>query len=95
VKRAEQAQQQIWGKTKGLKLVESLLTPDELAAILKVPKSWIYGRIHSKTLPFPMLKIGHYCRFPAVGVRAYLKRVTRGANEMDDTAARNSVNKRI
>ncbi len=32
--------------------METLLTPDELIAILKVPKSWLYGRIHAGTLPF-------------------------------------------
>jgi hypothetical protein len=30
--------------------MENLLTPDELVAILKVPKSWLYGRIHAGTL---------------------------------------------
>lgn len=53
--------------------MDNLLTPDEVAAQLKIPKSWIYGRIHSKNLPFPMVKIGHYVRFPEAGVRAFIQ----------------------
>ena len=75
------------------KVVESLLTPDELAAILKVPKSWIYGRIHSKTLPFPVIKVGHYCRFREDDVRAYLNRMTTAVNEVIDIAARKGARK--
>ncbi len=53
--------------------MDNLLTPDELSAQFKIPKSWIYGRIHSKNLPFPMVKIGHYVRFPEDGVRAFIQ----------------------
>jgi excisionase family DNA binding protein len=53
--------------------VDNLLTPDEVAARFKIPKSWIYGRIHSKNLPFPMVKIGHYVRFPESGIRAFVE----------------------
>jgi len=56
--------------------IENLLTPDEVSALLKIPKSWIYGRIHSKTLPFPLVKIGHYCRFPESGVREFIEQAT-------------------
>ena len=62
---------------------DNLLTPDEVSTLLKIPKSWIYGRIHSRNLPFPLVKIGHYCRFPESGVRAFIERATRsdtGAN---------------
>lgn len=54
--------------------MENLLTPDELTAILKVPKSWLYGRIHAGTLPFPYCKVGHYIRFPESAVRDYIER---------------------
>jgi len=57
--------------------VDSLLTPDEVAHLLKIPKSWIYGRIHSRTLPFALVKVGHYCRFPESGVRAFIERATK------------------
>ncbi len=53
--------------------MENLLTPDEVAARFKIPKSWLYGRIHSKSLPFPMVKIGHYVRFPESGIQAFVE----------------------
>jgi excisionase family DNA binding protein len=56
--------------------VDNLLTPDEVANLLKIPKSWIYGRIHSRSLPFPLVKVGHYCRFPESGVRAFIEKAT-------------------
>ena len=60
-------------------MVEGLLTLDELVDILKVPKSWVYGRIHAKNLPFDTVRIGHYLRFPESSVRAYLERATTKA----------------
>ena len=59
--------------------MENLLTPEEVANLLKIPKSWIYGRIHSRSLPFPLVKVGHYCRFPESGVRAFIEQATRTA----------------
>ena len=53
-----------------------LLTPDDVATLLQVPKSWIYGRIHAKNLPFSHCKVGHYVRFPEDGVRAFVERQT-------------------
>jgi excisionase family DNA binding protein len=53
---------------------EVLLTPDEFTAWTKIPKSWLYGHIHSKSLPFPFVKIGRYVRFPESGIREYLKK---------------------
>lgn len=40
-----------------------LLTLEQAAARLAVPKSWLYGRIHAGTLPFKYVKVGHYVRF--------------------------------
>jgi excisionase family DNA binding protein len=59
--------------------MDSLLTPDEVSNLLKIPKSWIYGRIHSRTLPFPLVKVGHYCRFPESGVKAFVEQATKTA----------------
>ena len=56
---------------------ENLLTPEELCGWLKVKTSWLYQRIHSKSLPFPYVKIGRYCRFPESGIRAYLDKQGR------------------
>ena len=51
---------------------EQLLNVEEVAEILKVPKSWLYGRVHSKNLPFPHLKVGSYLRFRLEDIEAYI-----------------------
>ena len=56
--------------------MERLLTVEETARALKVPKSWIYGRIHTQALPFPFVKIGRYVRIPEEAVRQYIQRAT-------------------
>ncbi len=58
---------------------EELLTIDELAALLKVPKSWIYAhtRPRSRTR-LPHFKLGKYLRFSEQDVRAFLQRLNRG-----------------
>ena len=58
---------------------DELLTVDELATILKVPKSWIYlhTRKRSKTA-LPHVKIGKYLRFCEADVRRFLNRLRRG-----------------
>ncbi|MEW6440731.1 MAG: helix-turn-helix domain-containing protein [bacterium] len=38
-----------------------LLTPEELARELRVPKSWVYSR--TRTNAIPVLRFGKYCRF--------------------------------
>jgi hypothetical protein len=43
-------------------MIDPLLTAAEVAAILKVPKSWLYGRVHTGDLPFEYMKVGHYLR---------------------------------
>ena len=40
-----------------------LLTVKQVAERLQVPRSWIYGRIHARILPFRHCKIGLYLRF--------------------------------
>jgi excisionase family DNA binding protein len=51
-----------------------LLTIDELAKQLRVPKSWVYSRTR-KTGPgtIPRLKIGKYLRFSLQEVLVWLK----------------------
>ncbi len=39
----------------------SLLSPEELATHLNIPKSWIYDRTRDNTIPH--IKIGKYVRF--------------------------------
>ena len=60
--------------------MERFFTVDEIAKILNVPKSWIYGRIHKGNLPFPYIKVGHYVRFPENGIRNYIESVTTTPN---------------
>jgi excisionase family DNA binding protein len=51
---------------------EVLLTPDEVTSWLRIPRSWLYQRIHSRSLPFRMVKVGRYVRFPESGIQEYL-----------------------
>ena len=54
-----------------------LLTVNDVAALLKVSKSWVYehtrsrGTSRSEQLPF--IKIGKYVRFEPRSVRAFLR----------------------
>ena len=53
-----------------------LLTLDELAGILKVPRSWIYAHTRSKSRTrLPYLKIGKYLRFYESEVREFLRQL--------------------
>ena len=57
---------------------EELLTIDELAAQLKVPKSWIYTHTRARTNPrLPYIKLGKYLRFRLHEVYAYLETLRR------------------
>jgi excisionase family DNA binding protein len=57
-----------------------LLTVDEVAALLKVSKNWVYehtrsaGRSRSDRLPH--IKLGKYVRFHPQGLHAFLRRST-------------------
>lgn len=52
----------------------NLLSVDELAESLSVPKSWIYSRTR-ETGPdaMPRIKVGKYCRFVLDDVLEWLK----------------------
>lgn len=58
-----------------------LMTVDEVAAVLKVSRSWVYehtrGRATPKTDRLPFVKVGKYIRFSPVDVRAFLDRRSR------------------
>lgn len=49
----------------------SLLSPDELATHLNVPKGWIYDRTRDNSIPH--VKIGKYVRFSLPDVLNWLK----------------------
>ncbi len=53
---------------------QNLLTVDEMAAELKVPKSWLYSRTR-QTGPgtIPRIKVGKYIRFDYEAVMDWLK----------------------
>ena len=53
----------------------NLLTVDELAAVLKTPKSWVYGKSR-ETGPgaLPRIKVGKYLRFELSKVMDWLKK---------------------
>lgn len=57
---------------------QELLTMDELAARLKVPRSWIYSHTRARTNPrLPYIKLGKYLRFRLPEVYAYLEKLRR------------------
>ena len=61
--------------------LHELLTVDEVAALLKVSRSWVYehtrsrGAKHGEGLPH--VRIGKYVRFEARALRAYLDKKCR------------------
>jgi excisionase family DNA binding protein len=61
--------------------LDALLTVDEVAAILRVNKNWVYEHTRSRRLPpserLPYIKIGKYLRFEARAVRAFLEKKCR------------------
>ena len=52
-----------------------LLTVEDVAAMLKVSKSWVYEHTRSRVVPradrLPYIKLGKYVRFEAPAVRAF------------------------
>lgn len=58
--------------------LHELLTVDDVAALLRVSKSWVYehtrGRKVATTDRLPHIKIGKYLRFDAQAVRAFVRR---------------------
>ena len=61
--------------------LDALLTVDEVAALLKVSKNWVYQHTRTHGTPrserLPYIKIGNYLRFEARAVRAFLERKCR------------------
>jgi excisionase family DNA binding protein len=50
--------------------VGALLTVDEVAAILRVPKSWIYAHLSD----LPTIRLGRYVRFKRSDIDEFLSR---------------------
>jgi excisionase family DNA binding protein len=56
----------------------ALLTVDEVAALLKVPPSWVYDRTRLRTKDrIPGFRLGKYWRFRETDVLAWLERQQR------------------
>jgi predicted DNA-binding transcriptional regulator AlpA len=62
-------------------VLDALLTVDDVAAIFKVSKSWVYehtrSRGASRSERLPCVKIGKYLRFESRAVRAFLEKKCR------------------
>jgi excisionase family DNA binding protein len=61
--------------------LHELLTVDDVAALLKVSRSWVYEHTRSRCTErgrLPYLKIGKYKRFDAQSVREFLLRQSKG-----------------
>jgi len=61
--------------------LHELLTVDDVAAVLKVSKSWVYEHTRSRGLPkderLAHVKIGKYIRFEPEAVRAFIEKRCR------------------
>jgi excisionase family DNA binding protein len=61
--------------------LHELLTVEDVAALLKVSKSWVYEHTRARDMPrserLPFLKIGKYVRFEARAVRAFIQKKCR------------------
>lgn len=60
--------------------VDRLLTVDDVAALLRVPRSWVYARTRQRGVQrLPFIKLGKYVRFEPAAVRAFLARLRTSA----------------
>jgi len=56
-----------------------LLTVEEVAALLHVPVSWVYGRMRERSLErLPAYRLGKYWRFRENEIRDWVERQCRG-----------------
>jgi excisionase family DNA binding protein len=58
---------------------DELLTLEEAAALLKVPKSWIYERTRKGAIPH--VKLGKYLRFPRFDLLQWINTQKRSAGQ--------------
>jgi excisionase family DNA binding protein len=58
-----------------------LLTIEEVAELLHVPVSWVYGKTRRRTMNrIPGFRLGKYWRFREADVLAWIERQRAGAN---------------
>jgi len=69
---------------------EDILTPEEVAARLKVPESWVYEKTRARCRnPMPCLRLGRYIRFDWNAVINWLATASEQEN-----ATRTSISKK-
>ena len=69
---------------------EDILTPEELAARLKVPEAWVFEKTRSRCRnPIPSLQLGRYVRFDWQAVVSWLQE-SAAAEERDEKSRDNS-----
>ena len=54
--------------------IENLITVEEMAGKLNVPRSWIYQRTRLGPKAIPHVRVGKYIRFNAEDVVAFLRK---------------------
>jgi excisionase family DNA binding protein len=60
--------------------MDRLLTVEEVAKLLQVPPSWVYGRTRQRSADcIPGFRLGKYWRFREADVLAWLERQRVGA----------------
>jgi excisionase family DNA binding protein len=64
----------------------SLLTADQVAQMLGVPKSWVYEQ--SRNGHIPTVTLGRYRRYRAEAIAAWVERLETGSDDADGSAAR-------
>ena len=61
--------------------LHELLTVDDVAALLKVSKSWVYEHTRSRNVPrskrLPYVKVGKYVRFEPHMLRTFIEKQCR------------------
>jgi excisionase family DNA binding protein len=61
--------------------LHELLTVEDVAALLKVSKSWVYEHTRSRSIPrserLPYVKVGKYVRFEPRALRAFIEKQCR------------------
>jgi len=68
-------------KNENIKSVEhKLLTADQIAEILNVPKSWIYERTRQGQGAIPFIRLGSYVRFNQEEVINFFKNKKDGVS---------------
>jgi predicted DNA-binding transcriptional regulator AlpA len=66
-------------ESKAILSPEDILTPQELAARLKVKPGWVYEKMRPRQPhPLPVIKMGRYLRFSWPAVSAWLESLQRG-----------------